>query len=99
MANVDHSESAEAFEVALATTNTEYSFTFPAGCKRFRLQCRDATDVRVAFLTGKVAGSTSPYHTVKSGAVWEVDKLYFNKNVMYLAASGGSKVVEVLCFT
>lgn len=99
MANHEYSEAATAFEVSLATTNTEYPFTFPAGTKGFRLQCRDATDVRVAFVTGKVAGSVSPYHTVKSGTVWPQDKLMFGPVVMYLAATGGSKVVEILCFT
>lgn len=96
--NVAYSESAVAYEVSLSSSNEEYAFTFPAGCKGFRLQCRDGTDVRVAFVTGKVAGSTSPYHTVKSGHVWAQDKLYFNQNIMYLAATGGTKVAEILCF-
>jgi len=92
------SAAAAAFEVALTATNTEYSFALPRGTKGFRIQCRDATDVRLAFETGKVAGSTSPYHTVKSGHVMQVDNLYSGRT-LYLAATGGSKVVEILCFT
>lgn len=99
MANAQYAETAVAYEVSLATTNTEYSFQFPAGTKRFRMQCRDGTDVRIAFVTGKVATPTSPYHVLKSGHVMDESSLWFGGVTMYLAATGGSKVVEILCFT
>lgn len=97
--NVAYSESAQAYVVDLTNSDQEYEFELPAGTKAVRIQMRDTTDLRFAFASGKVAGSTDPYHTLKGGNPLFLDKLYFNGNTLYLAAGGGSKVVEVLCLT
>lgn len=85
--------------VAMTTLNTEYSIVLPSNCKGFSIQCRTAVDVRFAFVTGKVAGSTSPFFTLKSGQVLNsVDKMALleaNKTI-YFGSGTGSIVVEVL---
>lgn len=51
--------------LTLTNANTEYTYTFPNGVKGYSLQPRAAVDVRMAFVTAKVAGSTDPYATIK----------------------------------
>lgn len=99
MASVHYSVGATAYAVAITDADTEYEFDFPEGVKAVRIQARDTTDIRLAFVTGKVATPTDPYHTIKGGNPAFFDRLYFNKNKLYLAAGAGSKVVEILCFT
>jgi hypothetical protein len=93
--NVDYGENAVDYIIAVANTNTEYPLLLPEGTKAIEIQCRDATDVRIAFAAGKVAGSTDPYRTIKSGSVYSKDKLYLNATTLYVACGSGSKTVEV----
>jgi hypothetical protein len=95
MAGIDASKNPAVSNVAITDANTEYPLALPEGCTRLRFQCRDGTDIRYAFETGKVAGSVSPYMTLKSGQVYDSARLFLNKNTLYLAAGSGSKVVEV----
>lgn len=76
---------------------SESSLALPEGTKKVRMQCRTAVDVRYAFVTGKVAGPTAPYATLKSGQVLEADLLWLQGKTLYFAA-GSSVVVEVIAW-
>lgn len=81
----------------LTSADTEYSVALTR-VRFFRMRCRTAADVRFAFATGKVAGPTAPYETMKSGTVYESpiaarDELI--DGTLYLANAAGSVVVEL----
>lgn len=93
--NVQYSENATDYQVAITSQDTEYSLAIPDGAKAIEIQCRDSTDIRVAFEAGKVASSISPFQTIKGGARYVKEHLYLNQQTLYLAAPSGSKIVEV----
>ena len=48
-------ESAKGMLIAnlyIGTADKDHPLTLPAGCKRFRVQCRDATALRMATVAG-----------------------------------------------
>lgn len=93
--NVQYAESCVDYQVAITDANTEYPLVLPDQVKAIEIQCRDSTDIRASFTTGKVASSVSPFQTIKGGARYVKEHLYLNKHTLYLAAGSGSKVVEV----
>lgn len=81
----------------LTNANTEYTISIPGGTKHLSIQCRTAFDVRFAFETGKVAGPTAPYATVKSGAAYTApEKLAMAASTLYLASAQAGVVVEIV---
>lgn len=79
----------------LTNADTEYTISIPGGCKHFSFQCRTAFAVRFAFVTGKVAGSTAPYATLKSGGAYtSPEKMSVAASTLYLASSEAGVVVE-----
>lgn len=89
------------YNLTLTSTNTEYSQALPAGCKHFSVQNRSAVDMRLAFVTGKVAASTAPYATIKSGGAYTSPEKMTAANVtLYLAAtSAASPVAEIIAWS
>lgn len=94
--DADQGKTPSLYTITVTSQDTEYSQAITGQVKAIRVQCRDATDIRVAFQTGKVATPTDPYHTVKSGTVLYMDRLFWNNPTIYVAAGSGSKKVEVL---
>ena len=84
------------YNVTLVAANTEYAQSL-TGVKRLTIQCRTAYDVRWAYVGGKVAGSTSPYMTIKSGTVFQEDALAIRKT-LFFASSKAGVVVEILVY-
>ena len=86
--------------VTLVSADQEYSHVLSGDCKFFSLQCRTAFDVRFAFETGKVAGPTAPYSTLKSGGSYNSPEDWGSysaySSTIYLASSQAGVVVEVL---
>lgn len=81
----------------LTNANEEYSHAFGAACKYWSIQCRTAFDVRYAFVTGKVAGPTAPYMTLKSGGAVNAPENWENAGgTLYLASAQAGVVVEIL---
>lgn len=86
--------------IAMASDNTEYPTGGHdlSGYKRFEFQNRGASAIRFAFETGKVAGSTAPYMTLKGGEWYYSDhgtsmptlKIYFAHT------AGSSQTVELI---
>jgi len=93
--NVQYAENAVDYQIAVSSQDTEYSLPIPAKAKAIEIQCRDSTDIRCSFTSGKVATSVSPFQTIKGGARYVKEHLYLNQHTLYVAAGSGSKVVEV----
>lgn len=78
--------------------DTEYPIALPDGCQHFSIQCRTNDTVRFAFVTGKVAGPSAPYLTLKPGQTYtspEKMSLPASKSI-YVASSVAGVVVEVI---
>jgi len=84
--------------IALTAADTEYPHKLPMGCKRFQLQCQDATALRVTFERGIIATPSSPnYWTVKANAVFKCDGLDIDQDVwIFIACDSASKVAEIV---
>lgn len=84
--------------ITLTNANTEYPCTITRA-RFIQIQTRTAVDTRFAFETGKVAGSTNPFATVKSGSVFSCVPPEFNEVMdatLYLANGSAGSVVEVI---
>lgn len=81
----------------LSNANAEYSHLLDADTKYFTIQCRTAYDCRFAFVTGKVAASTDPFMTLKSGVSYSAPENWENSGLtLYLASTTAGVVVEIL---
>jgi hypothetical protein len=83
------------YNVTLTLANTEYSQALPAGTRKVVFRCRSAADVRYAWVTGKVAGLTAPYQTLKTGAEYATDGINLTGRTLYLASASAGVVVEI----
>ena len=81
--------------VSMTSADTEYPLTMTGEVIAYSFQCRDATDIRYSWTTGKVATPTNPYTTLKSGNVESFSGLALLNPVIYFACGSSSKVVEV----
>ena len=84
-----------AYNVTLTTAASEYSQELPANTKGFEFQCRTAYDVRFAYVTGKVAGPTAPYLTLKAGSEYYKENVKLASTTLYLASAQAGVVVEI----
>ena len=83
--------------IEMPSADTEYFHMIPKGCKKFLLHSRDGTAFRLAFKTGKVAGSTPPYFTIKANTAYSEDNLNIIEDAwIYLACGTANKIVEIV---
>ena len=87
--------------VPLANADEEYKYEFPRSVQKFILKMRETdADLRIAFETGLVAGSTDPYFTLDSSDVWNEDDLDGLPGLtVYFASPVAGKNVEILYWT
>lgn len=83
------------YNVTLTSADTEYSQALPSDCRAFSFRCRTSYDVRFAYVTGKVAGSVSPYQTLKANGEYYKDSIHPTSLTLYLASSEAGVVVEI----
>lgn len=87
------------FNVDVVNSNTEYNQALPSGVKRITLQSRDDENIRFAYESGKVAGPSSPYFTLKAGQVYYEDGLIDLAGATLSVASGVSNItVEIIAW-
>lgn len=86
------------YNVTMTTASTEYSQVLSPNLEKITLQCRTAHDVFIAFETGKVAGLTAPYYTLKSGHVLTFDNIATDLETitLYCACATSGRVIEVV---
>lgn len=88
------------YNVTLTVVDTEYSQALPANCKGIEFVSRGGYPVRYAFTTGKVAGLTSPYFTLKSNCSYENPAtLNLSSKTIYFASDNAGDVVELIAWS
>ena len=83
------------YALKLTNANTEYMQELPITCRRVSLQCRTSFDVRLAFVTGKVATPTDPYMTVKAAMSYDSGTVKWASGSMFLASAQAGVIVEI----
>lgn len=85
------------YNVELTVVDTEYKQKLPpGGTQKIMIQARTNAEIRYSFTEGKVAGSVSPYNTLKAGRVYyENDLTVHSGMTLFLASSVAGIVVEV----
>ncbi len=90
------------YNVAITTQDTEYSQVLPADVRVIKVKCRTAADIRFAWVTGKVAASTAPFWTIKSGMTETIEVpagLTGGAPTLYVGAGAGSLVAEIMALS
>lgn len=89
------------YNVTCTVADTQYSQVLPANCRGFEFQARTEAIVRYAFVTGKVAAPTAPYHTLKAGDYYYSPPLNqaAAPSTLYIASPTAGTVVELLAWT
>jgi len=95
MSYITAQTAATVFNVALASTATQYAQALPATCRAFQFRCRTSNDIRYAFENGKVAGPTAPYLTLPAGAVYYKEFLALAAATICFATGQAGVVVEM----
>jgi len=75
----------------LTLAATEYSVSLGQGVKAFSVQCRTASDVRIAFAAG---GTATSYFTIKSGTTYYSPTLQSSPTI-YLRTADAGAIIEV----
>jgi hypothetical protein len=88
------------YNITMTTINTEYSQALPTGCKGFEFWTRSGEAARFAFTTGKVAGSTDPYFTLRRGATYQsTETLDLTDKTLYVATATAGDVIELITWS
>lgn len=88
--------------VAMATADTEYSYTFPANTVGFELRLRaDDVPLLVAYETGKLptSGDGLAYLTVPAYFIEKTAGLDWSGKTIYVQAGTASQTLEVITYT
>lgn len=84
-----------AYNIVLASADTEYSQLLPVGTKDVRFRCRTAHDIRYSFEEGKVATSGNPHLVLPAGFEYWSDMIEPSNLTYYFASSQAGVVVEL----
>jgi len=85
--------------LTLTLADTQYSHTLAGTTRRWSVQCRTAYDVRMCEVTGKVAGPTAPWSTIKSGGAFNDGRNTDGPQTIYFASSQAGVILEIVEFT
>lgn len=86
------------YNIDIVAANTQYALAIPVNTKFIQVQCRDSTELRVAFETGKVAGTTDIF-TVKTDTSAQFADLKMAAGSLYIGCGTTAKVAEVMLWT
>lgn len=87
------------YNVTMTNANTEYSQALPANTRLVEFRCQDITsDVRFAFVTGKVAIPTAPYRNLFAGEVKTIEGMNITDKTLYFASSVAGAKIEIECW-
>jgi len=86
--------------VDVTVADTEYSFVFPKGTRRFEFRYRASAALRFSDETGKVAGPTDTYITLPAGQAYDSGPAaVLDATTIYFGSSTGSSRVEIIYWT
>ena len=83
------------YALTLTTINTEYSQAIIANARKLAFRCRSQSDIRYAFVTGKVATPTDPYSTLRSNTEYWIDFIKMAALTVYFASATAGVIVEI----
>lgn len=81
--------------IELTDADTEYSVVLPSSARQFRFRCREASVLRYAYETGKVATETNPYLSLPANADYQSDANDITGLTIYFASSDAGVTVEM----
>ena len=89
------------YNVTLTSADTQYSQALPANCRGFEFQCRTDVAIRWSKTTGKVAGPTAPYKTLKAGDYYWSPPLNqgASPDTLYFASASADVIIELTAWT
>lgn len=96
---VDKATTPVMYNVAITLANTEYPQALPADTKKFLIKTRDGTSFRLAFVTGKVAGSVDPFTTVPASGIYWEDFIEPGSITLYFACAVAGKKAEIIAWS
>lgn len=83
--------------VSMPLAATEYSFTIPAGTKRFTIKLRENAQLQVAYISG---GSGSNYLLVPVGCEYSEQNLDLSSGLpLYFQANKNTQVLEIILWS
>ncbi len=89
--------SVDIYNITCTLADTEYSQALPPNCRSLAMQARTAVDVRVAFVTGKVATPVAPYLLLRAGQQLVIDNLHLPDGAaVYVGTASSGTVVEIV---
>mgnify|MGYP001582732007 CR=1 FL=1 len=91
---IDDGQTVTEYNVSLTNANQEYFQALPASCRKVIFRCRQHVEIRYAWVTGKVAGPTTPYQVLKAGADYGLDGIK-SSGTLYWASAVGGQVIEM----
>ncbi len=96
---IDKATTPVMYNVAMALADTEYEQALPASTKKFQIKSRDGTSCRLAFETGKVAGSVDPFTTIPTSAIYWEDFIESDSITLYFACAVAGKKTEITAWS
>lgn len=84
------------YNIDLTSANTEYSQALSANTRAIEFTNRASNDLRFAFTTGKVAGPTAEYFTLRAGQYYYKENLNLSSKTIYFASANAGDDVELL---
>jgi hypothetical protein len=87
--------------LALTSSATEYSYTFPSGTTSWTIKLRDqGTLAYYAFVSGKMpsGGDSSAYATIPQNFLQSKDGIEWSGKTIYLGAEANSQVAEITVY-
>lgn len=82
--------------VTLESADTEYTRDLPNNVKSIMFRTRDDADIRYAYESGKVATGAVPYVTLRSGEVYNVERINLAAGAaLYFASDTPGVYVEI----
>jgi len=84
------------YNVTLTSADTEYKQALPSKTKKFTVQCRTASDVKLAFTEGE---SGTNYVTIKANTNYYEDNVLAESLTLYMQSTQAGVVVEIIAWT
>lgn len=81
-------------KVEALVADTEYSYTFPTGTRRFKLLSTTCADIKIGTAAGNIA--LDDYWPVDAGNVYEEDFLNLSGLTLYLTSSKDNDIIRII---
>ena len=98
VSDIEFATTVSSMNIVLVNANTEYPQPLIDNTKQLRFRARTPSDVRFAWVTGKVSAPIAPYSTLPVGMEFAGDAINFTSTTLYFASSTSGVIVELETF-